>query len=319
MKSPFHEGELELQRRAGSLEAAGAVGRIVRSQLPPGAGRFLARQRFGVASSLEPGGRVWASLLTGPEGFIGVVDPQMLRLAAAPVTGDPLVENLAARPELGLLVLDPRTRQRLRFNGRGLLRPEGLFLVVQQAYGNCPKYIQRREPEPDGEGPAPGDPRVSRRLDARQQAWLRAADTFFIASFHPAGGADASHRGGFPGFVRVPGSDLVEFDDYPGNGMFNTLGNLLAYPPAGLLLAHFASGDLLQLSGHTEVDAEFRVRFQVESVRETRGASPLRFRFLEYSPANPPSRPAPRGISRELEGFRQGGTGWESRSPATTW
>jgi hypothetical protein len=35
---------------------------------------------------------------------------------------DPLTQNLRGRPELGLLVLDPRRRQRVRANGRGLLR-----------------------------------------------------------------------------------------------------------------------------------------------------------------------------------------------------
>ena len=268
MEGPFHRGEQELQRRAGVLEQAAVVGRIIGRRIPPGAGRFLERQRFAVASTLEAGGRVWASLLTGPAGFASALDQETLRLAAQPYAGDPLRSNLAARPELGLLLLDPRTRQRMRFNGRGLLSDDGVFLLVEQAYGNCPKYIQQRALGPDAAGAAGAAPRVAEGLSRPQQARLRKADTFFIASFHPEGGADASHRGGAPGFVRVLGENELVFPDYPGNGMFNTLGNLQADPRAGLQFVDFEKGDLLQLSGLARVQADFSVRVEIESVRD---------------------------------------------------
>jgi uncharacterized protein len=299
MKGRFHAGEREMQRRAGVSEEAEAVGRIIGRRIPAGAAAFLRRQRFAVASSLDGGGRVWASLVAGPPGFAEVVDDQMLRLAAQPVPGDPLADDLAARPDLGLLVLDPRTRQRLRFNGRGLVTPEGVFLMVEQAYGNCPKYIQRRTLEGDVAAATPDPPRVSDSLSRGQQEWIGGADTLFIASFHPTGGADASHRGGFPGFVRVAGPGRLEFADYPGNGMFNTLGNLLAYPRAGLLFVDFETGHLLQVTGGARVADDFSVGFDVESVRETRGGSPLRWALLDYSPANPgPSHAPAGGISK---------------------
>jgi uncharacterized protein len=298
MKGSFHPGELEMQRRAGVLDQARAVGRTIGASLPMGADRFLARQRFAVAASLDRSGRVWASLLTGPAGFIEAVDPQLLGLSARPSPGDPLIDNLSARPELGLLVLDPRTRQRMRFNGRGLQSQEGLFLLVEQAYGNCPKYIQLRSLERDAEDQAAKETRVSAALDPRQRDVVARADTFFIASFHPGGGADASHRGGNPGFVRVLSPDSLAFDDYPGNNMFNTLGNLMAHPQAGLLFLDFETGHVLQLSGRARVGSDFSVAFQVDEVRETPGASPLRFSLVAYSPANPRlSHEAPAGVS----------------------
>ena len=267
MDNPFHDGELEIQRRAGVLDEARAVGRIVASRMPAGAGRFLAGQRLAVASSLEAGGRVWASLLSGPAGFISAVDAELLRLATQPAESDPLARNLRARPELGLLVLDPWTRQRMRFNGRGLLSPEGVFLLVRQAYGNCPKYIHRRRPWA-ADGPLhAAEPQVGAVLTPRQQAWIAAADTFFIASFHPQGGADASHRGGPAGFVQVLGPSRLALADYPGNNMFNTLGNLSVYPQAGLLFVDFVSGDLLQLAGRARVEPDFSVAFEVDEVR----------------------------------------------------
>lgn len=287
MTSPYHAGELEVQRRAGVVAEARAVGRSVFSSVPAGAARFLERQRLVVAASVSADGRVWASLLTGGAGFIGLVAPDLVRIAARPAAGDPLRENLDARPELGLLVLDPSTRQRLRINGRGLSSDEGIFLGVEQAYGNCAKYIQRRAPLPDAEE-ATEAPRVSSALSAAQAAWISATDTFFIASLHPRGGADASHRGGLPGFVRVLAPGVLAFDHYPGNAMFNTLGNLVENERAGLLFVDFGAGHTLQLSGRAAVGADFSVRFEIVEVRETRNASPLRYAFVEYSPVNPP-------------------------------
>jgi predicted pyridoxine 5'-phosphate oxidase superfamily flavin-nucleotide-binding protein len=289
---PYHPGELKLQRRAGVLEQAQAVGRTIGRRIPTGAARFLERQCFAVTSSLEARGRVWAARLTGPAGFVGAVDDQMLRVAVHPGPGNPLADNLAARPELGLLVLDPRTRQRMRFNGRGLLSPEGVFLLVEQVYGNCPKYIQRRGLEPAPEPAQPGAPRVSEQLSRSQQDWIRQADTFFIASFHP--GAGASTAADSPGSSRARPTRLA-FADYPGNGMFNTLGNLVAYPRTGLLFVDFATATCSS-SRARRVGDDFAVALEIDAVRETPGGSPLRWSFAEYSPANPPlSREGPAG------------------------
>ena len=236
-----------------------------------------------VAASLDAGRQPWASLVTGAAGFLEAVDERLLRIAAEPAPGDILPANLRARPELGLLVLDPRTRQRLRINGRGLLRPEGIFLLADEVYGNCPKYIQRRRLAGETESRPAGRPARSRRLDASQRQRVAAADTFFIASFHPGGGADASHRGGRPGFVRVGDDGRIGFPDYPGNNMFNTLGNLAGHPRVGLLFVDFATGDLLHVAGRASLPEgpERRVEVRVEEVRETRGGSPLRWELVE--------------------------------------
>jgi predicted pyridoxine 5'-phosphate oxidase superfamily flavin-nucleotide-binding protein len=229
---------------------------------------------------------------------VRIVDERTLHLAARPLPGDPLATALDAGGLLGLLVLDPRTRQRLRFNGRGRLTEDGVVLSVEQAYGNCPKYIQRRMPAGEAEPAPPGATRIATRLDDTQRDWIERADTLFIASAHPRGGADASHRGGRPGFVRLLGADRLAFDDYPGNGMFNTLGNLVESPRAGVLFVDFERGDLLQLAGRAEVGADFSVRFDVEEVRETPRGTPLRSRFVEYSPVLPELSHADRdGIS----------------------
>ena len=295
---PYHSGEIEVQRRAGVRAEADQVGGIVGSALAPGLARVLGRLPMAVAASLDEGGRVWASLLTGPPGFIQPVDEGLVLMAGPPSPGDPLAGNLEKRSELGLLAIDLASRRRLRLNGRGLLEPDrGVFLAVEQAYGNCPKYVRPRRLEPTGRGAA-GPPARSAVLTPRQRALVAAADTFFIASFNPEGGADASHRGGAPGFVRVLDERTLAFPDYPGNNMFNTLGNLAAQPRAGLLFLDFDHGDTVQLTGRARLEwgppelagppgtTGVVVTFEVEEARENRGGG-VRGRLLEYPPANP--------------------------------
>jgi uncharacterized protein len=284
----FHAGERFVQRRAGVEDEAESVGRIVGDSLSPAAARFLLDQRLAVVASLDERGRPWASVLSGPAGFLRPIDERGLWIAAIPAADDPLAANLQRRPEVGLLVLDPQTRRRMRVNGRASRRDDGVLLQTEEVYGNCPKYIQRRRLRGEVEG-ARGAASRAGRLDARQQAWIASADTLFVATFHPQSGADASHRGGAPGFVRVESDRRIEWPDYPGNAMFNTLGNLHEYPRVGLLFLDFVNGDTLQLTGRAELRFEpaRALAVEVDEVRETPGGHRLAWELVEYSPSNP--------------------------------
>jgi uncharacterized protein len=176
----------------------------------------------------------------------------------------------------------------VRVNGRGSLARDGVLVETDEVYGNCPKYIQRRRVVGETASPR-GRARISTRLDAAQRAWIGSADTLFIASFHPDSGADASHRGGEPGFVRVEGDRRIVLPDYRGNAMFNTLGNLLGYPRAGLLFLDFATGATLQVAGRAALRFEpaRALAIEVDEVRETPGGHRLTWERLDRSPSNP--------------------------------
>lgn len=288
-----------MQRRAGVRESARRVGQIIADDLPEGVEDLLASHRLVVAASVDGAGRLHASLLEGPEGFLERLDGERLRIATAVPAESRLARNLAERPELGLLAFDPTRRRRLRLNGRARVRPDGLQLRVAQVYGNCTKYIQRRRLVAETVPAATGESPVAAALSRRQAAAIAAADTFFVASFHPGSGADASHRGGRPGFVEVRSPTRLAFADYAGNTMFNTLGNLLAHPRLALLFLDFASGDALEVGGEARVAADRTVEVAIDSVRETAAASSLRFELVEPSPVHPPlSRSRASGISR---------------------
>lgn len=311
MPSPFHAGELAVQARAHVTAAARRVGGIVQPTIPAPASGFLARQQFGVLGFADADGSVWASLLAGEPGLFRADDPHTLHIAAVPAAGDPLAVALArGEPfEAGVLVLDLATRRRLRLNGVATRAPDGgLRVRVREVYGNCPKYIQQRVLDPQAAGtPAPDGrtaPARAARLTDAQRASIACADTCFVASLAPGRGADASHRGGAPGFIQVaPGAadeDVLLLPDYVGNDMFNTFGNLAVHPAAGLLFVDFAHGAALQLTGVADVlwdraefsawpDARRALRFRVRGAIELPHATALRWRLVERSPFNPPA------------------------------
>ncbi|MEO7986178.1 MAG: pyridoxamine 5'-phosphate oxidase family protein [Gemmatimonadales bacterium] len=284
LMGPYHEGELEVQRRAGVAANAERVGRIIRREIPEAARVFAAERRFAILGAADAGGHVWATLLRGEAGFLSAPSGDRLRVDARPQPGDPLEEALAGETDVGLLIIDPTTRRRMRVNGRA--RPVGsgaLEVATREVYSNCQKYIRRREVGfPAGEHAAGMVAQRGSALTPAQTARLVATDTLFLATRHPVSGADVSHRGGAPGFVRVPAPDRLVIPDYSGNMMFNTLGNLAVDPRAGMLLVDFDSGETLQVTGRAIVewgrealvdfpDAERLVEFSIDEVVEVRG------------------------------------------------
>ena len=249
----FHEGELAVQDRAGVRAQAKRLGGAMLAvpDLSGGIGSFLADRDFAVITARDADRRLWISPLLAPAGFLDARD-RTLHIHTTPRRGDPL-HGLAPGQPVGMLAIEFATRRRVRVNGT-LTRTgaDGLELSVDQAFGNCPKYIQQRHLERNDRR-ATGDVVRSDRLSAEHTELIRRADTFFLGTVHPTRGADASHRGGTPGFVRVEG-DRLWWPDYPGNNMFNSLGNLEVDKSAALLFVDFDSGASLQVSGTAVVD-----------------------------------------------------------------
>jgi hypothetical protein len=294
----YHFGELEVQARAGVQHQAERVGKIISSAMPLAAQEFLLHQPFAVLSSVDMRGQVWISILTGKPGFMRARDEQTVTIEGVPPGHDPLRENLQANPNIGMLAIEFATRKRMRVNGKGELRDNHVILYAEQVYSNCPKYIQAREWELPDITPQTSSATRSSALTMPQQAWIKQADTFFIGSFHPQGGADSSHRGGNPGFVTVLDEKTLLWPDYIGNNMFNTLGNITAYPQAGLLFVDFDKGATLQLTGTAKIiwdmshavefpGAQRLVEFRCKEVIETQSAIPLSWTFHDFSSFNP--------------------------------
>ena len=296
----YHAGELGVQARAGAQEEAQQSERVIKTTMKPVAQEFLGRQPMAFVAPVDAEGGVWASVVAGPPGFMVAVDEGTIRIGAAPTVSDPLHDNLRVNSDVGLLIMEFAKRRRMRVNGRAELQPDGSFYVhAQQVYANCPKYIQARRFEVITlPGQNTSDVSRTDRLTAKQQQWITQADTFFIASAHPEESADASRRGGNPGFVTVVDPNTLIWPDYLGNKMFNTLGNIAANPKAGLLFLDFDTGGTLQLTGEANIiwdaaqiakykGAERLLSYSIEQVLEIDEKLPLRWEFESYSPFNP--------------------------------
>lgn len=288
----YHAGSRALQDRVGVREVADHVGRAIGEGIKPVAAAFLELQPLLVLGAAAPEtGRVWTSALTGAPGFARATGPHQMSVAGSVRPGDPLTTACATEgTPVGSIAVDPRTRRRMRLNGR--LRPtaRGFAVTADRVFSNCPKYIQRRESYELLDDRAPGRSQTSGELSTAQRRFVLDADTFFVATVHDRG-VGVSHRGGNPGFVRAASPRELIWRDYPGNSMFLTLGNLAADPRAGLLFLDWTTGTTLQLTGEARTefgaDGERRVRFGVTEVVETPSAIPLRWSAPEYSPANP--------------------------------
>lgn len=277
MNTPaFHAGEQAWQNEVGVRERLAAVGRmVIRDHMPD-----QHRELFGKLPTLllavqDANGQPWATMLQGPPGFIDSPDARTLRIHALPAADDPVRPWLTAGASVGLLGLEPHTRRRNRANGRlQAVGPDSVEVAVVQSFGNCPKYIHARRPQPDATLRPQAAEALGPMLDEAAIAWLRRADTFFIATASAARpgsdwteGVDVSHRGGRPGFVHVEvhaaahavgGAECLRLTvpDYSGNLHFNTLGNLRVWPQAGLLVPDFDDGSLLQLAADASVTTE---------------------------------------------------------------
>lgn len=307
--SPYHRGEQLLQQQAGVRNKVEQIGRrVIRDYMPDQHRELFGKLPFLIVGSLDERQRPWASILVGEPGFMTSPDARTLIVRAAAGFGDPLRNNLRRGAAVGLLGIEPATRRRNRMNGTiAAVAADGFAVRVGQSFGNCPQYIQARQPHFVADTDTVAAPRPVTHENAvlsdRAAAMVRTTDTFFIATASPVAddvtaGADVSHRGGKPGFVRVSeedGRSVLTSPDFSGNFHFATFGNLHLNPKAGMLLTDFATGDVLSLTGEADViwdgpdltrfaGAQRLLRFRVNEGILIENAIPLRWSAPELSP-----------------------------------
>ena len=304
--SPFHEGEQKVQASLGLRDKMEPFARrVIRDHMPDQHRKFYGALPFLLIGAVDKSGRPWATIRAGHPGFITTPDAQTLVLAGSALPGDPLARDLQVGADIAILGIQPDTRRRNRMTGRvASHRADGLTVAVRQAFGNCPQYIHARAPTflPDGDQLRRSSPIVrADRFDFWAIDLISRSDTLFVATVFadgqasPSRGADISHRGGKPGFVRVEDDQTFVFPDFAGNNYFNTVGNMVMNPKAGFLFVDFESGSLLYLTGTTEIvwggemlaafsGAERLIRFRLEELVRAEESLPIRFTSADYSP-----------------------------------
>ncbi len=310
MRDPFHDGERAIQEQTGERDIALINGQMIADRIPAAAKVFLTQQRYCLLGGAAADGDLWALLVCGEPGFARTDEArQTLHLRIDDRLGvfarTPPLAMLREGDPLGLLFIELATRRRLRVNGR-CSHPgaDEWVIAIDQANPLCPKYIQRRQPvervAASASDAAPADATIDsgQALTEALVEWITTADTFFVASAHSDGSADVSHRGGRPGFVRHQ-AGVLRIPDYPGNSMFNTLGNFAVNPRAGLSFIDFDGNRQLQMTGDVRLDLaagaadpdtggtgrwwEFRPRQWFVSPLNL----PLAWTFVDASPFNP--------------------------------
>lgn len=150
----------------------------------------------------------------------------------------------------GGLAISMETARRARLNGTLSPVDDGLLLEPVEAFTNCRKYVVPSEPIAFERQVGP----ERRLLIEVTDPWLAdvvaRAETTFLGSASPAGIFDVSHRGGEPGFLEFEHlAGTLGWDEYVGDGMFKSVGNVRASGRFSLLVLDLATGDAAEIHG----------------------------------------------------------------------
>lgn len=174
---------------------------------------------------------------------------------------------------------------------------------ANRSQGNCPKYLNKKHIVP--RIPQPKLESTQFPLPASAVDLLAKADLFFMSTSNHETDMDTNHRGGPPGFIRILSNDqdgfTLVYPEYSGNRLYQSLGNLKTTPRAGLVIPDFDTGDVLYVTGETEIltgkDAKdliahtnLAVKIRVKSYKFVRDGLSFRGLPLQLSPYNPPVR-----------------------------
>lgn len=299
----FHAGERTVQDLLNVRQMADSTGKMIQQTIPEKFATFLNNQTMMMIGSRDETGRVWGSCIVGEPGFIQVKGTDTILINGQINEFDPLLSNLIINKDVGINVIDFSSRIRIRINGVVLndTFDKTIEVKVEQVYGNCPKFIQSRVfnylPTQKKENKL-----IYRNtiLNEMHEQWIKNSDTFIIASSSSEGKMDISHRGGMPGFIQVTNKNSLIFPDYPGNNLFNTLGNIIQNPNVGLFFFDFENGDTLQLTGKAQIiwevseqnavdfpGAQRFIEFNIEEVLQNYNSRTYNWEFKAYSPFNP--------------------------------
>lgn len=305
MSAIFHNGELDIQNRVGEADIADHNKVLISGTIPKGAINFVEKQPMAIVGSRNEANELWASILIGNFGFVKVPDPSTIVFDTQQLVSNPadiFYSNIVHDNQIGSLFIELTSRKRLRINGSVRIDDSKIEFTVEHAYPNCPKYIQRRVIAlPEYFEKTQSHSTEGIELNEELSNWIKSADTLFVASAGLDGRLDASHRGGNPGFVEITENGLIKIPDYPGNSLFNTFGNIVQNPQAGLLFIDFEQRQTLQLTGTASLLFD---QTSERDLAKTKGTGrfwffkPTRWihtvehhrvgwNFLDYSPFNP--------------------------------
>lgn len=319
---PWHRGEREMQemmhvdyRENPSVPYLSSTAAVM-----------LNRYRLLAFGTLDGEGRPWTTLWSGVA--MGLQQSNMAIKVPVDAVNDPVVEALLGNKldagvcEEGLrgtpfsaLSIDLETRRRVKVAGTvsaGALttvdededEPQHaqaqIIAHVDWSLGNCPKYLNKKHISRQISVPKLLSQSAKLSLDSLRL--IAQADLFFLSSVHSGTEMDTNHRGGPAGFVRTKteasGASTIIWPEYSGNNLYQSLGNLVTTPIAGIVFPDFNTGDVLYVTGSTKIlvgsDAakvmpasNLAVQMTVTDARHVQAGLHFRGKAGEASPYNP--------------------------------
>jgi predicted pyridoxine 5'-phosphate oxidase superfamily flavin-nucleotide-binding protein len=94
---------------------------------------------------------------------------------------------------------------------------------------------------------------VKTEIGPDEKAFIESRDFFFLTTVDGEGRPTVSYKGGAPGFVCVADETHIMFPSYDGNGMYLSMGNIIAHPQVGFLFIDFERPYRLRAQGIAEV------------------------------------------------------------------
>jgi predicted pyridoxine 5'-phosphate oxidase superfamily flavin-nucleotide-binding protein len=84
--------------------------------------------------------------------------------------------------------------------------------------------------------------------------FIESRDMFFLTTVDHRGYPTCSYKGGSPGFVKVVDSQTLAFPSFDGNGMFLSMGNIMANDKVGMLFIDFETPHRVRVHGRASID-----------------------------------------------------------------
>src|SRR5260370_21085960 len=90
-------------------------------------------------------------------------------------------------------------------------------------------------------------------LGPEEIAFIKAQDSFFLASLNEKGWPYIQHRGGPPGFLQVLSDQKLGFPDFKGDRQYLSFGNIRTNPRVSFFLIDYPLRARLKILGHATV------------------------------------------------------------------
>jgi hypothetical protein len=239
MALQYHAGQIAVQTEANTRPVADRLAQWVGP-----VGQFASVADLFVLAAADAEGKLRFASVSGAAPLVAFEGGRAIRFPELRLDWAPEA-TLAGGIAISLAQL-----RRARINGPLVLGDEGWTLEADEAFTNCRKYVAPSmavDDEPHA-GPSMREP------VALDDAWLldmvARAETSFLASISPEGQPDVSHRGGLPGFLRLDtAAGTLAWDEYVGDGMLKSAGNVRATGRVSLLVLDLTTGDAAELTG----------------------------------------------------------------------